>query len=63
MACNCGRNRAARTGTATASVLPGTYRVIVNEKQVYESSNPVAAETVAARFAGASILKPGESAQ
>lgn len=60
MGCNCGKNRAATApGTSTA---PGTYRVMVGVRQVYESSSPEAAASVADRFDNAVILKPGETA-
>lgn len=41
--------------------MSGTYRVMVGTppRQVYESSNKEAAETVAARFENAEILPPG----
>lgn len=60
MACNCGRNRTrAQAGT---TVTAGTYRVMVNGRQVYESANKDAAGTVASRFDSAKILAPGETA-
>lgn len=59
MACGCNKGRAG--GTAIAAQ-PGTYRVQVAGRQVYESSNKVAAETVAGRFDDAKILAPGETA-
>lgn len=58
MGCNCGGNRAA----AALSKVSGTYRVMVNGRKVYETSNPDAADTVADRFPGSTILKPGEIA-
>lgn len=61
MPCACSKNRAraAGTGTSTPSV---TYRVMVNSRQVYETSNPDAADTVAARFQSATILTSGKTA-
>lgn len=59
MGCNCGnKNRATASGVAAVS---GTYRVMVSGRQVYESTNESAADTVAARFDNARILAPGES--
>lgn len=56
--CGCGnKSRATAEGVAQVS---GTYRVVVNERQVYESSSQTAADTVAARFDGAKVLAPGE---
>lgn len=63
MGCNCGsKNRA-----ATAGATPGTYRVMVDggsgsgQRQVYESHSKDAADTVASRFANATVLAPGET--
>ncbi|ATN93751.1 hypothetical protein SEA_ABT2GRADUATEX2_12 [Streptomyces phage Abt2graduatex2] len=61
MACACSKNRARATGTG-APAPSGTYRVIVSGRMVYETTNPTAADTVAARFASATILAPGENA-
>lgn len=61
MACACSKNRARTTGTGTPAP-SGTYRVMVNGRKVYETTNETAAGTVAARFAAATILAPGESA-
>lgn len=61
MACACSKNRARTTGTGTPAP-SGTYRVMVNGRKVYETSNDKAADTVAARFKEATILAPGESA-
>lgn len=58
MACGCAKGRTAGTAAAQS----GTYRVMVNGRQVYESSNKTAADTVADRFANATILAPGETA-
>lgn len=61
MGCNCGnKNRAASSGGATQPA--GTFRVIVNSRQVYETTNEQAAKSVAARFDNPKILKPGETA-
>lgn len=61
MGCNCGsKNRALAAGASGAPGKPSTYRVMVGERKVYETSNQVAANTVAERFSGASILAPGE---
>lgn len=61
MACApCNKRRAA--AEAAASVTPGTYRVMVGGRQVYESTNESAAQTVADRFDNAVVLKPGETA-
>lgn len=58
MACNCGnKNRATASGVAAVS---GTYRVMVSDRKVYESSSEAAAKTVADRFDNAIILAPGE---
>lgn len=59
MACACSKNRATASGAAQAT---GTYRVMVNGRKVYETSNPTAADTVAQRFDNATILKPGQEA-
>jgi len=60
MGCAC-RNKS-RTASGTATV-EGTYRVMVNGKQVYESDNSSAANTVAENFGRlATVLKPGETA-
>lgn len=58
MACGCQKGRTSGGTTAVS----GTYRVMVNGRQVYESSSSTAADTVAARFSDATILKPGENA-
>ena len=61
MGCNCGnKNRAG--ASATASAVAGTYRVMVNGRKVYESTNGNAAGSVAERFDNATILAPGETA-
>ena len=57
IACGCNKNKAAVINGEV--VQPGTYRVIVNGNQVYESSNKDAADTVAARFSNATVLAPG----
>lgn len=62
MGCNCGKNRTVSGGGPSAAGTPGTYRVMVGTRKVYETTNPAAADTVAARFNGANILKPGETA-
>lgn len=60
MACNCtSKNRATASGVAAVA---GTYRVMVGDRKVYETTNPDAADTVASRFDNPRILKPGESA-
>lgn len=59
MACGCNKNRAGAAGTATQA---GTYRVMVNGRQVYESHNGDAADSVAARFQDATVLRPGQTA-
>lgn len=59
MACACNKNRATASGAGT---VPGTYRVMVNGKKAYETTNPSAAETVAARFDKAVVLAPGQTA-
>uniref|UniRef100_A0AAU7GX91 Uncharacterized protein n=1 Tax=Streptomyces phage Geonosis TaxID=3158856 RepID=A0AAU7GX91_9CAUD len=61
MACACSKNRARATGTGTPAP-SGTYRVMVSGRKVYETTNETAAGTVAARFASATILAPGETA-
>lgn len=63
MACNCAKNRTvAGGGGRSATTATDTYRVMVGSRKVYETTNPNAADTVAARFHNAKILKPGESA-
>lgn len=61
MACGCNKNRATITADGTI-VSPGTYRVMVGDHQVYESSQKEAADTVAARFSNATVLAPGQTA-
>jgi hypothetical protein len=63
MACACSKNRARATGTGTPAP-SGTYRVMVDGRKVYETSNKTAANTVAERFdqKKTSILAPGETA-
>jgi hypothetical protein len=63
MACACSKNRARTTGTGT-TIPSGTYRVMVSGRQVYETTNPTAAATVADKFDEkiTTVLKPGESA-
>jgi len=46
------------TGTPAPS---GTYRVMVSGRQVFESSEADKADVVAARFASATVLAPGET--
>lgn len=57
MGCGCNKRRAAAGGTAT---VPGTFRVVVNNRTVYETTDSVAADLVADRYDGATILKPGQ---
>ncbi len=59
MPCNCSKNRSAAKGVAQIS---GTHRVMVNGRQVYETTSADAAATVAARFKDARVLTPGEAA-
>lgn len=59
MACACKGNRATASATAVET---GTYRVQVNGRIVYETTNQSAATTVAERFDDATILAPGETA-
>jgi hypothetical protein len=60
MGCNCGsKSRATASGTAAVS---GTFRVMVNDHKVYETTNATAADQVASRYKNATILKPGETA-
>lgn len=61
MACACNKNRATASGVAAVS---GTYRVMVNGRKVYETTNPDAAATVAEKFdeTVTRILAPGETA-
>lgn len=61
MPCACSKNRARATGTGTPAP-SGTYRVMVSGRQVFESTEAPKADAVAARFANASILAPGETA-
>ena len=59
--CNC--NKTAKTGKGLAATAgPTTYRVMVGGRQVYESSNKTAADTVAGRFDDAKVLAPGVTA-
>lgn len=64
MACNCAKNRTVSGGGSrvASSGTPDTYRVMVGTRKVYETTNPNAAEGVAARFDGAKILAPGQAA-
>lgn len=62
MGCNCGKNRTVSGGGPSAAATPGTYRVMVGERKVYETTNPAAADTVAGKFVNAKILAPGETA-
>lgn len=61
--CGCGsKNRATASG---AQAVSGTYRVMIDGRKVYETTNPDAAGTVAARYDKSSnvvVLKPGEQA-
>lgn len=59
MACACSKNRTASAGSTAPA---GTYRVMVNDRKVYESTNEAAAQAVAGRFASATVLAPGQSA-
>lgn len=52
VACGCNKNR------ATASGGGGTYTVYVSGRQVYESTNKEAADTVGARFDTAEVFQP-----
>lgn len=63
MPCACSKNRARATGTGTPAP-SGTYRVMVNGRKVYETTDETAADTVAERFkpGTATILSPGETA-
>lgn len=61
MPCACSKNRARTTGTGTP-VPSGTFRVMVNGRQVFETTEGLKAEEVSARFASATVLKPGETA-
>ena len=60
IACGC-QNRGGGAAALTASA-SSTYRVRVNGRQVYESSNPSAAGAVATRFTVAEILAYGDEA-
>jgi hypothetical protein len=60
LGCNCGKKN--RTPGSNSVTVPGTFRVMVNGRQVYESGNKVVADEMAARFDNAIILNPGESA-
>lgn len=56
IACACNkRNRATASGTPAPS---GTYRVMVNGRQSYETSNPDAAKKVGERFQDAEVHTP-----
>ena len=57
IACNCGKNRASAGRSSTT--VQGTYRVMVNDRQVYESHDDKAAQEVADRFNRANEGKPG----
>lgn len=60
MGCNCNKRTTAVAGKAAAA--PNTYRIIVGGRQVYESSNKTAADTVASRFDNPTVLVPGQTA-
>lgn len=60
MPCACSKNRARTMGTGTPAP-SGTYRVMVSGRQVFESSEADKADVVAARFASATVLAPGET--
>ena len=60
VACNCGNKN--RVTAAVPAAVAGTYRVMVNGRKVYETTNSDAADSVAVRFDSATILKPGETA-
>lgn len=60
MACGCSKNRAAASGKTGA--VSGTYRVYAGGRKVYETTDPKAAGTVAAKFQDATVLAPGEAA-
>lgn len=59
IACNCSKNRAAAAAGSTGPA--GTFRVMVNGRKVYESTNETAANLVAERFSDATVLAPGQS--
>ncbi|AXP07817.1 hypothetical protein [Streptomyces phage phiSAJS1] len=59
MACGCNKGRAAVTADGTP-VPAGTYRVMVADRQVYESSSKEAADMVASSFTNATVLAPGQ---
>lgn len=59
MACACSKNRLSASAAAAVS---GTYRVMVGDRKVYETTNQVAAQSVADRFDNPRILAPGETA-
>lgn len=61
MACGCSKNR---TAAAAGAAQSGTYRVMVDGRQVYESSSKDAADSVAGKFDKkfTTILAPGQTA-
>lgn len=61
MGCTPCQKRAAARAARQPGAVPGTFRVMVAGKKVYEASQKQAAETVAERFKGATILAPGET--
>ncbi len=60
MACGCAGRNGGQAESAQFAASAGTYRVRVNDRQVYESSSKDAADAVASRFDNAEILAPGE---
>lgn len=60
MGCGCNRARSTTGGAGATAAAVGTYRVMVGDRKVYESSSETAAKTVAGRFGDAKILAPGE---
>lgn len=61
MPCACNKGRSATAGGGQAGPA-GTYRVMAGGRKVYETTNAAAAQTVAERFADATVLAPGETA-
>jgi len=59
MPCACSKNRATASGAAAVT---GTFRVMVGTRKVYETTNGMAADKVASRYADAKVLAPGETA-
>lgn len=56
----CSERRGSRPAGSAATTVSGTWRVIVNGRQVYEATSERNARAVAERFKDPTILAPGE---